>query len=104
MRFIMLGLLAFPLLVTSVASSWQVSITMDGDVAPAPLSKQVTHLSEDIPTFDDKRIKHHPDKVLLGRIREFFKTFTTGDFDGMKDLQSKDYTMTNIRKTISQSL
>ena len=53
---------------------------------------------ENIPTFDDKRIKEHPDKVLLDRIRKFFKTFTTGDFEGMRDLQSEDYTMTNIRE------
>ena len=73
---------------------------MDGEVALALASKETTLCSGDIPTFDDKRIENHPDKVLLGRIREFFKAFTTGDFDRMRDLQSKEYTMTNIRKRI----
>lgn len=99
-------LLLLLLLVTTVSCSWQGSIAMDGDVAPGPgSSPAVTLASNDngttlfsgkIPTFDDERIKHHPDKVLLGRIRTFFKAFTTGDFDGMRELQSKTYTMTNI--------
>ncbi len=57
-------------------------------------------LEEPIPTFDDARIKNNPDKVLLGRIRTYFKAFTTGDFNGIKDLESDDYTMTDIRKNI----
>lgn len=48
--------------------------------------------------FDDSRIKDHPDQRLLKYIRAYFKTFTEGDFDGMKALQSNEYTMTDIRK------
>jgi ketosteroid isomerase-like protein len=50
--------------------------------------------------FDDTRIRHHHDKRLLRYIRAYFNAFTAGDFDGMKALQSEDYTMTDIRKTI----
>jgi hypothetical protein len=48
--------------------------------------------------FDDSRIKDHPDKDLLEKIRVYFHAFTTGSFDEMKDLQSEVYTMTDIRK------
>jgi hypothetical protein len=94
-----LGLFAFLLLVTSAPTSCEVSIKMtEGSRVPA--SQETTGSSNNIPTFNDERIKAHPDKVLLNRIRAFFKAFTTGDFDGMRDLQSKDYTMTNIREKI----
>jgi hypothetical protein len=50
--------------------------------------------------FDDRRIKDHPDHKLLERLRTYYKAFTTGDFDGIRSLQTDDYTMTDIRKNI----
>ncbi|KAG9232099.1 hypothetical protein BJ875DRAFT_544825 [Amylocarpus encephaloides] len=48
------------------------------------------------PAFDDSRIKNHPDPLLLWRIRTYFKAFTTGDFNGIKDLEDDGYSMTDI--------
>lgn len=53
------------------------------------------------PKFDDSRIKDHPDKDLLEKIRTYFHAFTHGLFDEMKDLQGEEYTMTDIRKNPS---
>lgn len=55
-------------------------------------------LHEDIPTFDESRIKDHPDKLLLVRVKKYFKYFTTGDGKALADLYADDYTMTDIRK------
>ena len=84
-------------LLAKLALAKQFSIPVTENESPNDEIQGVDLLSEDIPTFNDKRIKDHSDKVLLTRIRAFFKTFTTGDFDGMRDLQAEDYTMTNIR-------
>ncbi|KAH8667518.1 hypothetical protein BGZ60DRAFT_505765 [Tricladium varicosporioides] len=46
--------------------------------------------------FDDSRIENHPDKLLLSRIRTYFHAFTTGDFDGIRDLEAEEYNMTDI--------
>ena len=54
---------------------------------------------ESNPQFDDSRIKNHPDKLLLSRIKTYFKAFTTGDFNGIKQLEATEYTMTDIRKS-----
>ena len=94
---VVLFLLAFPLSTVSTPS-WQFSVKLSGNYA-SPSDSSVSVLSEEIPTFDDDRVKDYPDKKLLTRLRTFFKTFTTGDFDGMHDLQSTNYTMTNIRKS-----
>ncbi len=51
------------------------------------------------PQFDDSRIKNHPDKLLLSGIKTYFKAFTTGDFNGIKQLEATEYTMTDIRKS-----
>ena len=51
--------------------------------------------------FDDSRIKNYPDKLLLSRIREYFIAFASGDFDGMNNLESTDYNITDIRKKLS---
>lgn len=48
--------------------------------------------------FDDSRIKDHPDKKLLEDIRTYFKAFTGSDFEGMRDGETEDYTMTDICK------
>ncbi|KAK2756542.1 hypothetical protein FQN54_005435 [Arachnomyces sp. PD_36] len=48
------------------------------------------------PSFDDSRIRDHPDKLLLSRIEEYFISFTTGDFEGMRDLQAEDFHITDI--------
>ena len=98
MRLSTLSLLALPLLVVSVPAPWEVQVTVNGETSLIQSHKGVSPLSDEIPTFDDTRIQDHPDKLLLSRIRLFFKTFTTGDFDGMRDLQSEEYTMTDIRK------
>lgn len=49
--------------------------------------------------YDDSRIQDHPDKKLLERIKKYFDAFTTGDFDGVRNVESESYTMTNIRKS-----
>ena len=36
--------------------------------------------------FDDSRIKHYPDKLLLSYIDKYFEAFTTKDGDTMKKL------------------
>lgn len=119
MRFSTIGLLALPLLATAAPNPWQVTVSVEEEqplqlkqlkqatpaTAPAmePVVKMgnrvVRPLSEPVLKFDDSRIADHPDKVLLARVREFFRTFTTGDFVGMRDLQSEDYDMTDIRKS-----
>ena len=53
--------------------------------------------------FDDSRIKDHPDKQLLERIRKYYAAFTTGDFNGIRNVESKNYTMTNISKRSSMN-
>lgn len=52
------------------------------------------------PTFDISRIEHHEDQHLLAKISEYFITFTTGDFEGMRDLQADDFHITDIRKNL----
>lgn len=51
------------------------------------------------PRFDDRRIKDNPDKMLLYRIRQYFKPFSTGDYQGLDDLQADGYNITDIRKS-----
>ena len=51
------------------------------------------------PSFDTSRIEDYPDKLLLARISEYFIAFTTGNFDGMSDLESDDFHITHIRKS-----
>ncbi|KAH8654949.1 Alpha/Beta hydrolase protein [Tricladium varicosporioides] len=53
--------------------------------------------------FDDSRIKNHHDKLLLSRIRTYFNAFTSGDFNGIKDLESDDYNMTDIPISVVRS-
>ena len=50
------------------------------------------------PPFDDSRIKDNPDKTLLRKIKEYFATFTSSNYDDMKAHQTEGYTMTDIRK------
>lgn len=52
------------------------------------------------PPFDDSRIKDNPDKTLLRKIKEYFATFTSSNYDEMKAHQTEDYTMTDIRKIV----
>lgn len=103
MNLLTFCLLALPFLVVSTPSPWHITIEASKDEVQSLLlaNEAATQYSAAIPTFNDERIKDHPDKKLLRRIRAFFKTFTTGDFDGMRDLQSESYTMTNIR-TLTQ--
>lgn len=96
MKFLALGAALLPLLVIALPNPLEVSITINEGKVPAS-QEVLAPLSEKIPTFDDSRIKDFHDKTLLRRVRQFFKTFTTGDFDGMRDLQSENYTMTDIR-------
>ena len=53
--------------------------------------------------YDDSRIQDFPDKLLLSRLRNYFELFTSGDYNGMRNLESEDYTMTDIRKLIPSS-
>lgn len=48
--------------------------------------------------YDDSRIQHNHDKKLLERLKKYFDAFTAGDFDGVRNVESEGYTMTNIRK------
>jgi hypothetical protein len=43
--------------------------------------------NESCPQFDDTRIKNCAHKLLLYRIRKYFKAFTTGGFEGIKNLK-----------------
>lgn len=94
--FVLLSL-ALPSFVTP-APSVQFSVSLSTQIPGNPSHNRIALLSEEVPIFDDERIQDYPDKKLLGRLREFFKTFTTGDFKGMRDLQTPNYTMTNIRE------
>ncbi|KFY92902.1 hypothetical protein V498_04676 [Pseudogymnoascus sp. VKM F-4517 (FW-2822)] len=47
-------------------------------------------------SYDDSRIKDFHDKQLLSKMKEYFLTFVLGDFDGMYDLQSEDFHITDI--------
>jgi hypothetical protein len=51
-------------------------------------------------SFDDSRIKHHPNKKLLADIRKYFRAFVNHDADASKAMQAEDYTMTNVGKPI----
>ena len=101
MKFLSLSLALLPVLAIAAPSPLEVSITINEVEAPKT-QEVIASLPEAIPTYDESRIAHFPDKTLLKRCREFFKTFTTGDFDGMRDLQSENYTMTDIRKSMPQ--
>ena len=48
--------------------------------------------------YDDSRIQQNHDKKLLERLKKYFDAFTTGDFDGVRNVESEGYTITNIRK------
>ena len=50
--------------------------------------------------FDDRRIAHHPDKKLLALTRAYYKTFVELDAEAMREMQTEDYTGTDIRKHI----
>jgi hypothetical protein len=54
--------------------------------------------------FDDTRIRGHPDKELLARIKTYYEPFVNGDAQGLADLQSEDYSVTDIRKPSLQLL
>ena len=51
-------------------------------------------------SYDDSRIKNHPDKKLLENIRAYYKPFTDGDADGQKKFHTHDFNMTDIRKNV----
>jgi hypothetical protein len=53
--------------------------------------------------FDDTRIQHHHDKVLLSRISKYFEAFATGDYDKMNDMVADEYRMSDICKGYSPS-
>lgn len=50
--------------------------------------------------FDDSRIKNYPDKRLLNYLRAYYKTFTDPDPDAMKNFQTENFTITDIRKNV----
>lgn len=47
-------------------------------------------------TYNDSRIRDHPDKKLLANIRNYFDAFTGADFAKIEQLQAPEYTMTDI--------
>ncbi|OBT82012.1 hypothetical protein VE02_10094 [Pseudogymnoascus sp. 03VT05] len=53
--------------------------------------------------FDDTRIQHHHDKVLLSRISKYFEAFATGDYDKMNDMVADEYCMSEISLAIVRS-
>ncbi|RDL40353.1 Uncharacterized protein BP5553_00332 [Venustampulla echinocandica] len=55
------------------------------------------------PAFDDSRIKHHHDKLLLSRINEYFVAFATGDFNGMNELEAEEFHISDIPLSIVRS-
>ncbi|RFU24732.1 hypothetical protein B7463_g11606, partial [Scytalidium lignicola] len=56
---------------------------------------EVVDIPQD-PSFDISRISNYPDKELLARISEYFISFTTGNFNGMNDLEADDFHITDI--------
>jgi hypothetical protein len=50
--------------------------------------------------FDDSRIKNYHDKRLLHNLRVYYKTFTDPDPDAMRNLQTEDFTISDIRKNV----
>ncbi|KFY26692.1 hypothetical protein V493_03936 [Pseudogymnoascus sp. VKM F-4281 (FW-2241)] len=52
------------------------------------------------PAYDDSRIKDFPDKRLLCYSAQYFLTFILGDFEGMHDLQTEEFHITDIPLSI----
>ncbi|KFZ12972.1 hypothetical protein V502_06832 [Pseudogymnoascus sp. VKM F-4520 (FW-2644)] len=48
------------------------------------------------PAYDDSRIAHFHDKLLLSRMKEYFLSFVEGNYTGMYDLQAEDFHITDI--------
>lgn len=49
--------------------------------------------------FNNGRIRHHEDKVLLARISEYFEAFGNADAEKMNSIVADDYRMSDIRKS-----
>ena len=49
------------------------------------------------PKYDDSRIADFPDKETLAYVGAYFQTFTDPSPENMRDFQTEDYTMTDIR-------
>jgi hypothetical protein len=48
------------------------------------------------PSYDETRIQGYHDKRLLGYVRAYFNAFTSLNFEGLRDLQTEDYLMTDV--------
>ncbi|KAJ5940390.1 hypothetical protein N7516_000558 [Penicillium verrucosum] len=53
--------------------------------------------------FDNSRIRHHEDKVLLARISEYFEAFGNADAEKMNSIVADDYRMSDIPLGIVRS-
>jgi hypothetical protein len=50
--------------------------------------------------FDISRVKDYPDKRLLKYLQAYYKTFTDPNPEAMREFQTEDFTITDIRKNI----
>ncbi|OBT63428.1 hypothetical protein VE03_07156 [Pseudogymnoascus sp. 23342-1-I1] len=69
------------------------AMSIDRDAAK---SLQIRLNEPSNPAYDDSRIKHFHDKLLLARMKEYFLSFVEGNYTGMYDLQSEDFRITDI--------
>ena len=89
--------LAFAALVAAVPSTYVV-VEVDNEVPLQSLQTPSITSEKPNPRFDDSRIADYHDKKLLRNIRAYFKTFVDPNPEAMRDFQTEDYTMTDIRK------
>ena len=83
------------------AGDLEIIISNGGHVLTSFNSNPSTIFGKTHSLLDDSRIKHHPDKYLLERIRAYFNAFTSGDSEAILGFYGEKYTMTDIRKFIT---
>ena len=67
-------------------------IPLHEDTAPSKTPEKV-HLN-----YNDSSVAHYHDKKLLANIRRYFGAFTDPDPEAMRDLQTDDFTISDMRK------
>ncbi|OBT74757.1 hypothetical protein VF21_06637 [Pseudogymnoascus sp. 05NY08] len=79
----------------AIATTVLASRRMDR-IAGSSLQIRMNNPATDFLGYDDSRIQHFHDKVLLARMKEYFISFVAGNFTGMYDLQAEDFHITDI--------
>ncbi|ELR05359.1 hypothetical protein VC83_09278 [Pseudogymnoascus destructans] len=80
------------LLLPLVATAPAVLASRRFDRAPV----QIRMYQPAVPAYDDSRVQHFHDKVLLARMKEYFVSFVVGNYTGMHDLQADNFHITDI--------